>query len=189
MGVAQYGKDSLIDTVIDPFCGRGIDRNQAAAQIITDVGDFHFCSQNCFDLFQDSPEDYIDLTPVDPNHPDERTYDEGIEWDAAGHGSAGRIVHPALLCPECLIPQAFRAFSLHSVTESITSESKPLLRHHSERCIQRVSCRPLHVRRDVRISVQCHRDVGIPQSFLRDLGMYSLCQHQLLFITPRGDSD
>jgi Cu+-exporting ATPase len=70
-----------MNAVIDPVCGREIDRDSAAAQIITDGRDFYFCSQNCFDLFQESPEDYLDLTPVDPEHPDEGTHDEDLERD------------------------------------------------------------------------------------------------------------
>jgi YHS domain-containing protein len=57
------------------------DRDSAAAQIITEGRDFYSCSQNCFDLFQDSPEGYIDLTPVDPEHPDDGAYDEDLERD------------------------------------------------------------------------------------------------------------
>jgi YHS domain-containing protein len=113
-----------MDTVIDPVCGREIDRDQAAAQIITDGRDFHFRSQNCFDLFQDSLEDYVDLTPVDPDHPDERTYDEGIERDAADQGSAGRIIHPAPQRPGCLLLQPSRAFHSPSVTDSVTLAGK-----------------------------------------------------------------
>jgi YHS domain-containing protein len=81
MEIARHRKDPRMDTVIDPVCGKEIDRDQVAAQIITDGRDFYFCSQNCFDLFQDSPEDYIDLTPVDPDHLDEGSYDEEIDRD------------------------------------------------------------------------------------------------------------
>jgi hypothetical protein len=50
--------------------------------------------------------------------------------------------------------------------------------HASQRGIQRVGGRALHIRRDVAVAVERHRDVGMSQPFLVDRGMHSLSEQQ-----------
>jgi YHS domain-containing protein len=61
-----------MEPVIDPVCGRTFERDDAYATMVTDNRDYFFCSQECLDLFQESPQDYINIPPVNPAHPDER---------------------------------------------------------------------------------------------------------------------
>jgi YHS domain-containing protein len=73
-----------MDTVIDPVCGMEFERSEAAAQIVTDNNEYYFCSQDCLDLFQASPQDYINVPPVDPAHPDESQDDRSLDRSDPG---------------------------------------------------------------------------------------------------------
>jgi|GEM_PF-6180723 len=61
-----------MEPVIDPVCGKELDRNEAFARIVTDNADYYFCSQDCLDAFREAPQDYINTPPVNPANPDER---------------------------------------------------------------------------------------------------------------------
>lgn len=66
-----------METVIDPVCGRAITPETAVASAIGNEREYWFCSRECFELFLESPGDYIDTEPVDPAFPDEGP----DEWD------------------------------------------------------------------------------------------------------------
>lgn len=66
-----------MDTVIDPVCGRTITPEAAHASAIGNDREYWFCSQDCFELFMESPDDYVKDEAVDPAFPTERP----DEWD------------------------------------------------------------------------------------------------------------
>jgi YHS domain-containing protein len=44
---------------IDPVCGMEVDENNPPAKTTYDTAIYYFCSQNCRNMFEEDPEQYI----------------------------------------------------------------------------------------------------------------------------------
>lgn len=73
-----------------------------------------------------------------------------------------------------------RRYSLgHLSLDSAEHEKHTKITSHLAKCrIESIGRLRLHVRRDLAVAVERHRDAGIAESFLDDPGMHPLCQEQ-----------
>jgi Cu+-exporting ATPase len=82
--------------VVDPVCGMSILRSDAIGQVTYRGQTYHFCSQNCLDKFQTSPEKYLSSRTGQmhvPAHEDTREYTCPMDPEV-------RQIGPGV-CPKC----------------------------------------------------------------------------------------